>query len=717
MATAAAETDLDWTVVRSLRASPRVERLHERFLARYSELSGRSHRYWEDDDVQAWTQAVLKAYRETDGQEPILRRSRALVEYAEAAPVRVTEDDLLVGLQTFNCPGGGNPEARQELRELGYANTTGHIVHDYEGLLADGVGGYLGKIAERRRRNGAPGAHRNLDAFAEAIWAFRRFIQRHAEQAESVAADATSARACGKHRLAEDLRSLMDDPPRHFRQALQFVWFMQIFLHAENPSAAISFGRADQYLWPFLERDLGSGEIGLPEAYDLVCAFFIKCCEGEESQNLLLGGVDTEGMDASNPLSLLFLAAMKEMRTFQPSLCVRFHPKAHPEFVRAACELSVAGSGQPGFINDVPAIKGLRELGIPVERARDYAIVGCYEASPQGDTYPNTVAGSLHLVSLMAGYLDSDASRKALTFEAFLDGWVDFVRDCYEASLAGEWQRKWSHWRDEAPSPFGSVFMKGCIESASPLEAGGARFSLFGINILGLGTVVDSLHAIRELAFVREELCLADLAEATASDFPDEALRQRLRSLPGRYGTDSGGTNRLAAEVSARIAQMVIESRMDAGVRPYPGFFKFTADIFEHPCASPDGRRSQELVSYGAGPSAAVATTPTAVMASASHVAHDRCACGNPLAITLQRSDVGDGAGVERIRSLVQAYFAAGGFHVHFNVMSADELREAKANPSAHESLIVRISGYSARFTTLREEIQDALIERAERGT
>ena len=200
------------------------------------------------------------------------------------------------------------------------------------------------------------------------------------------------------------------------------------------------------------------------------------------------------------------------------------------------------------------------------------------------------------------------------------------------------------------------------------------------------------------------------------ADFPDEALRRRLLKLPGRYGTDSEETNLLAAQVSERIATMVLESRMDHGVRPYPAFFRFTADVWDHPYATPDGRRIADPLSYGCGPSSTCGGAPTAILASTSAVAHQLSPCGAPLALSLAAHDFTGPEGVTRLGALVRGYFACGGFHIHFNLLSANELRAAQADPATYGELMIRISGLSTRFVTLQEPLQNALIQRAEHG-
>ena len=673
-----------------------VSRLLARFEADYTACGQR--RYVIPAEAQALAEAIRRAYQATVGAPAVLRRARVLTEFAASAPVQAHPDDLLLGSQRFaDLTAAPDPAA---LESLGYARTTGHIVHDYEGLLRNGIPGYRQALTVALSQAIDADSRAHLQGFSEALSAFETFLRRHAEVAED-------------SERASDLRYLLSHPPATFPQALQLLWLGHVFLHAENPCAAISLGRIDQYLWPFLQADLAAKRLTLQEAFELICAFCLKCCEGDESQNAVLGGVDPHGREATNPLSFLFLEAVRQLRSFQPSLTVRVHPGADPAFLAAACDLAAAGLGQPGFMNDSVVIPALQAVGVPLERARDWAVVGCYEAVPPGDSYPNTVLGQLHLAKVLSSFLSTDRAQGAATFPDFLEGWFEHVAEVYDEILAS-CQARWNEMRDRAPSPFGSLLMRGCLERALPLEAGAAPYNFVGLNILGLGTLVDSLHALRTLVFEERALSLTELAEAVAADFPDEALRTRLLALPGRYGTDSPATNELAAQLSSRLARMVLDSRMENGVRPYPGFFAFAADIYALGLASPDGRHAQDPVSYGVAASGAVACPVTSLLRSASHVAHQLCACGDPLALTLQPADLSGPRGAQLIQDLVETYFNLGGLHLHFNVATARQMREAQAHPERWANLTVRVSGYSARFLTVDRRWQDVLIARAE---
>jgi formate C-acetyltransferase len=417
-------------------------------------------------------------------------------------------------------------------------------------------------------------------------------------------------------------------------------------------------------------------------------------------------------------LSCLCLKVTRELRVWQPSVSVRIGPGTSDAFWDLALELCAEGFGMPSFFNDPVVIRAVQATGIPVERARDWAVVGCYEATPQGDCLARTVHGNWVLASTFRRYLDSCSvpGREPDTFADFRQGLKAFLAADY-AALVPQFQNAWNWMRDHQASPFRSVCMEGCCESGLCAEEGGTRHKLFGVDILGLGTLVDSVWAVQRLVYEEGAVTLAELCEQLAQDLPDARFLSRCRNLPGKYGSDSPATNALASELAHHVADLVLESRMEHGVQPFPAFFIFTAWAQLELPATPDGRRSGEPVSYGVGPSVyAGYRTPTGMLRSAAVAAHDRCACGNPMLLTLDHRTVQGRDGRARIRQLVEAYFEQGGFHLHFNVLEADELRDARQNPARHMDLLVRISGLSAQFVSLEARLQAALIERAEAG-
>jgi pyruvate-formate lyase len=652
---------------------------------------------------------AMRAWPEVD------RKAHFLRAFAEDFPCRLVPGELIVGSQRFGLPHLTLGKKWGELcGKAGFRGNMSHIVVDYGMVLAEGLDALHARCLAPG--DATPLHLRNRKAFADAVIALSRLSERYADAARwlSQAIDCSQAQQEEFATVADVCARIAHHPPRTFHEALQLVWYIQILLHAEAPSSAFSFGRLDQYLWPYLERELAAGTLTLDGARELLACFWLKCCEGEEAQNLVVGGVTETGAPAENPLSLLCLEVAAAVLVWQPSVSVRISAQTSEAFWAAAMRLCQAGIGMPAFFNDPVVIRSLEILEIPTARANDYALVGCYEATPQGDTYGATVARVWSLPEILLGALEEDPEQA--DFPAFLTHVKAHYRQAWTRE-AVTLEETWERWALERPSPWESVCVRGCIESGLTVEEGGAHYSLCGINILGLGTVIDSLLVIKRLVYETQVVSLAELRAQLQADFPDRELQVQCRRLPGKYGTDTPDSNALAEDLSDFIASLVLETVFPDGARPYPGFFGFSGDIYRQVPATPDGRRVGEYLSYGCGPSTlATGTSPTGILTAAAHVAHAKAACGNPLALSLTAGDMQGEAGAQRVRQLIETYFVQGGSHLHVNVVDADRLRAAQDDPDAYPELTIRVSGYSANFHQVERHWQNALIERAARG-
>jgi formate C-acetyltransferase len=603
-----------------------------------------------------------------------------LERFAAGYPIRLHPDELIVGSQRFCSPAMGDYYTAEQLAGLPIHGNIGHIVVDYALLLRHGIDGVAAKIAVMP-------AGVNRTAMGRALEAFRVFVGRHGTP------------VC---------RRLTNAAPGSFHEALQLVWLIQIFLHAEGDAAAVSFGRFDQYLWPFLKDDLEQRRIELAGAFELLCSFMLKTCEGDESQNLVVGG------EGENELSRMTLRAMERLRVWQPSLSVRIGPATTEAFWVDALALCAAGIGMPSFFNEPLVAGSLRVLGVPADRADDWSIVGCYEATPSGDAYPLTVAGGIALPLWLNRFL---AEAQAGTFPDFFRQFKAAATRFYEQESLPEFQRRWNAMRANQVSPFESVCVTGCIESGRMVEEGGAHHNFFGVNLMGIGTLVDSLRVIQELVYRRRELTLEGLREQVRRNFPDEEVLRLCRGLPGRYGTDDPESSQLARELSAFLADLVLLRPLENGVRPYPGLFWFGADIHQLLPATPDGRRDHDYISYGCGPGAFLPpVSPTSLLNAVAALDHTRFGCGNPLTLALNREDLDGERGRTALRHLIEGYFRQGGFHLQINLAGVDELRAARRQPELHRGLLVRISGFSAAFVSLDPRWQEAIVERTGKG-
>lgn len=678
--------------------SPRVKELRQAVLDAVP-AQGRS--LVEPDEARVLADCVYASYIADPSVPPPLRRARLLSLFSEKAVLKPHPRELIVGSQRFGLWRNVSRYLNQEqLDRLHYPANHGHIVVDYTLLLTHGIDGMRERI-----RTMPPGVNR--DAMALALDAFSAFIRRHAD----------AYHALGRDTVALLCRTIATNPPSTFREALQLVWFTQIFLHAEGMAAAVSFGRFDQILGPFLQRDLERRTITLAQAFELVCCFFLKTCEGDESQNMTLGGESPAGgANGENLLSLLALRAMTLLRVWQPSLSVRIGPYTSESFWQESLALCSTGIGMPSFFNEPVVTHSLGVLDIPPDRARDWGIVGCYEATPQGDSYPLTVGAQWPLPQVLLRFLDTPQALAASTFSAFFAAFSSFLKTIYRSENLPDYQQRWNWMQSNNPSPFESVCVRGCLESGKTVEAGGSRFNLFGVNILGIGTVIDSLLAVDRFVFKEKAITLLALVSQLKQNFPDEILLERCRRLPGKYGSDSRESNSLACQVATLVSNTVLAHPLENGVRPDPGLFWFGGDIHQRIAATPDGRRDGDFLSYGCGPGLFLSSaSPTSILNSVAHIPHDRCANGNPLTLSLNRSSVSEDR-EHVLRQLIETYFRQGGFHLHVNLVGRAELAEAQENPERHRDLVVRISGFSTVFVTLDKRWQDAIIARTEKG-
>ncbi len=638
-------------------------------------------------DIEVFGRIAKQVRSETRGMEEVLCKAQFLTRLAEELPTPVNEYERILGSMRFWH--NRSAEARS-------FHNLGHIVVDYAFVLKLGLNALRAEILRRDTVDAA--------ASAQAVGALSRLIMRYADAAEDLAS------GTDEEKLTEAVKScrhIAEKPPRSFLEAVQLVWFIHLFLHAEGMAAAVSFGRLDMTLYPYYAADIEKGALTREEAKEILACLWLKTCEGDESQNLILGG------PGENELSVMCLEVTRELRVYQPSVSVRIGEETSERFMRETVALIQAGLGMPAIFNDRVVPRALMALGIPGEEARDYAIVGCYEANPP-QALGLTVAGGMNLHEILLAWLPdgerSDFAGCVESFKAFFDRY-------YREQLLPKYEAGWKGIQDRCASPFESACIPACVESGTAAEHKGARYTMFGVNILGLGTLTDSLYAIRKIVY-EGGMDYSAFAEQVLAGFPDRALSEKCKNLPGKYGTDHAETNALARELSEHIARRVMGSRFDPDVIVYPGFFRFTADIYSQRNAwpaTPDGRLHGERISYGVAASDyAVGKSATSVLCSAAHAANELCACGNPVMLCVKPEEAAGERGEQILTTLIRGFFDRGGYHLQINVADADTLRAAQKAPEAHRDLMIRISGYSARFVTLDETMQEALIARAE---
>ena len=636
----------------------------------------------ETEDIHAYRILAEKEYDNITDKDELFRKSHFLQNFAKKIPIIIDNQELLVGSMRFWNAKNGKTNIRER--------NIGHIIVDYRMILQEGLPGIREKILKLSSRESI--------SFAEVIEAFSLFIERYAKEAAVLKMSTVS----------ENCYELIRSAPRTFYQALQLVWFVHLFLHAEGMAAAVSFGRFDDYMYPFYKNDLERGILTREQAKELLMCFWLKTCEGDESQNLTVGG------NIENGLSLLCLDVASELKVQQPSVSVRISDTTSDELWNKTTQLIKSKIGMPAIFNDNIVIKALENAKVEKADAQNYAIVGCYEPNSEGNTLGTTACmGYFYLHDVLLEFLDYN--RTYTEFSSFYCDFKRFFQEKYNGDILIGFQKNWEHIRKYCVSPFQSACMAHCLENGVPAEWGGCKYTMAGINILGIGTLVDSIYAIKKIVFERKEHSYVEFIDQVKNNFPDKTLAQKCKKLNGKYGTDTPETNDLAEDLSTFIADLVSNGEIYEGVVPYAGLFVFLHDVFsdKYP-ATPDGRLNGERISYGIGASDfCVDKTITSVLNSATHIANNRFADGNPLMFSISEKDASGEKGDMLLKALIKGYFEKGGFHLQINVTDAETLKKAKENPQEYSDLIVRISGYSEYFTKLNSAVQKSFIERS----
>ena len=599
----------------------------------------------------------------------------------------------------------------------------GHLQAGYARVVSLGWSG-IKEWAEgdlRRIDPATPGSGRKVDFLRSIVVAMdgaMTFAQRYAELAEEMAEIERNSQRRGElGEIAGLCRSITREPPGSFREALQTLWFTHIICHTQG---ARQLGRFDQYLHPFLKRDLEEGRLTESEARELLDSLWIKFAgvtdvTMDNLQNIILGGQTPDGKDATNMLSYMCLNATDRLCLIDPKVSVRVHEGTPDDFLKVVCELIRKGEYQPGIYNDEAIIPALVGTGIPLEDARDYTNDGCSEILVQGKTNPWAFEANVLMLKCV-----ERAVRGLEEFGAFQD-LMTAVRE--EISLAVEMAVSNINILQAgvpkiSPNPFLSATVVGCMEKAMDLTEGGAVYNSSAVCASGVADAADALAAVKKLVFEEEVISKKQLLEALRDDFVGhERLRLMLLNRAPKFGNDDEYVDGIAAELVEHAAEEVTKHRNPRGGSYNLGLFSY-GNYISHGIvtgATPDGRRAGAGISPNFSPAPGRDIKgPFAVFRSTTRVNQQLTANGTALDIALHPSALRGPEGTEKLMALIRAFVKLGGIQVQFNVIDAAVLKEAQAEPEKYRNLTVRLWGFPAYFVRLPREFQDHLIARTD---
>jgi formate C-acetyltransferase len=573
------------------------------------------------------------------------------------------------------------------------------------------------------------------------------FAERHADKADEMAAhESDPERWAELERIAAVCRHVPAHAPRDFWEALQTYWFVHLGVITElNGWDAYNPGHLDQHLEPFFTNGVADGSLDRDSAKELLECLWVKFnnhpappkvgVTAEESgtytdfANINLGGVHADGSDAVNEVSYLLLEVIDEMHLLQPSNNIQLSRKNPDRFLQTALEVIRKGYGFPSIFNSDAVVEELVRQGKTVEDAREGGTSGCVEAGAFGKeafiltgyfNLPKMLELALHDgIDPPTGAQIGPQTGDPVGFSSFdeiFEAWRTQVHHFVDIKYNGNliFERMFADW---AQAPFLSILTDDCIANGRDYNAGGARYNTSYIQGVGIGSLTDSFSVLKHHVFEDGSLTMAGLIEAIDSDFEgNEALRQRLLNKTPRYGNDDDRADDIMVRCFEAYHETVEGRPNLRGGEYFINMLPTTCHVYFGAVmgAMPDGRCAGIPLSEGISPvQGADRQGPTAVFKSAAKMDHIKTG-GTLLNMKFSPRLLEGMTGIDMMTALVRGYFGMDSHHVQFNVVTAETLREAQADPGNHRDLIVRVAGYSDYFCDISRELQDEIIERTE---
>ena len=630
-------------------------------------------------------------------------------------------------------------------------------VHDYEVVLKRGFNGLKQEMEEKLAALDPASPVDQVDKrpFIEAtilvcdaivLWA-----KRHADAARKAAeACADPVRKAELIRMAENAEHVPANPARDFYEAVQSQYFTQMFSRLEQKTGTtISNGRMDQYFYPFYKKDMEAGIltdektleylecmwVGMAEFIDM----YISPAGGAFNEGyahweaVTIGGQTPDGRDATNDLTYLFLKSKREFPLHYPDLAARIHSRAPERYLWDVAETIKFGSGFPKLCNDEECIPLYVSKGATFEEALDYAVSGCIEIRmPNRDTYTSggaytNFASAVEMAlydgkmkkygDVQLGIQTGDA-RKFKSWDEFWNAYVQQHMLLLRTTFIQQYiviQTRAKHFAQPMGSVLHALCRKHCIDLHQPQIPEGLNFGYF--EFMGLGTVIDSLAAIKKLVFEDKKLTMDQLIDALEANFEGyEDIQQLLRTAPC-YGNDDEYADEIGRELDRMAVSFAAKYGKEMGINNDARYVPFTSHVpfGKVVSATPNGRVAWFPLADGSSPShGADHNGPTAILLSNHNTKNYgmRARAARLINVKFTPKCVEGDAGTEKLVQFIRTWCDLKLWHIQFNVINADTLKKAQKDPQKYRNLIVRIAGYSAYFVDLTPDLQNDLIAR-----
>ena len=683
-----------------------------------------------------------------------------------------------------------------------FYNGIGHVCVQYDKVLKIGYRGIINeaqKALDKLEVFDPEYVQRTnfLTAVIESCEAVIEYARRYSRLARELAAKAKCPnRKKDYETIAKNCARVPEFGATSFHEACQSFWFVQLLLQIESSGHSISPGRFDQYMYPYYKADLDAGKITREEAQELLDCLWVKfndinkvrdavSADGFAGygmfQNLIVGGQNEHGLDATNDLSYMCIEAAIHVPLPQPSISIRVWNGSPESLLVKAASLTRLGTGLPAYYNDEVIIPSIMARGLTLEDARDYCIIGCVEPQKGGKTDGWHDAAFFNMcrpleLAFSNGYdkgkkigPDTGDVADMKTFEEFYDAYkaqqsymIKLLVNANNAIDAAHAKR--------CPLPFQSCMVDDCIGRGKSLQEGGAIYNFTGPQGFGIANNTDALIAIKQLVFDEKKVTMAELRDALKANYGyglegaaaervtlevaielakegleitpaavqtiyeeittagsiDDTTKARYKEIKRlidetcpKYGNDIYEVDMFARDVANSYTKEVEKYKNVRGGIFQAGLYPVSANV---PLggttgATPDGRLAYTPLADGIGPaSGRDVKGPTATANSVAKLEQGVASNGTLLNQKFHPSALEGMQGLIKFVALIRSYFDQKGMHMQFNVVTKETLLDAQAHPENYKTLVVRVAGYSALFTTLSKSLQDDIINRTEQG-
>lgn len=639
-----------------------------------------------------------------------------------------------------------------------------HLAVNYERILKDGLRGYEKRVKEYKATLDLTNPD-NVDkyCFYNAVLivlkAVRNFANRYSVLAKDLAEkELNQKRKIELLEISRICSKVPYEPAETFQEAVQSVWFIQLILQIESNGHSLSYGRFDQYMYPYYDRDIKNGTIKESEALELLTCLWIKTLTINKVrsqahtlssagspmyQNVTIAGQTTDKKDAVNDLSFLVLKSVAQTRLTQPNLTVRYHKNINKHFLDECIEVMRLGFGMPALNNDEIIIPSFMDWQVKEEDAYNYSAIGCVETAVPGKwgyrcTGMSYINFPRMLLCTMNNGVDLTSNKRFTkgygyftemeSYEELLKAWDKTIREITRYSVIVENVIDKASERD-VPDILCSALTDDCIARGKTIKEGGAVYDFISGLQVGIANMADCLAAIKKLVYEEKKITRQELWNAILDDFSspkNKKIQEMLIREAPKYGNDDDYVDQLIVEAYDSYIEEIEKypntryNRGPIGGIRYAGTSSISANVGQgmSTMATPDGRNAFEPLAEGCSPAHnSDKNGPTAVFKSVSKLRTNKITGGVLLNQKMTPQMLSTEENRQKLELLIKTFFnRLHGYHVQYNIVSKETLIDAQKHPENHKDLIVRVAGYSAFFNVLSKKTQDDIIGRTEQS-